>query len=288
MSSFGKYTHAIVREIPAAVGQKEREEGEDGTGSASGSELDAAKLHRQLGVYTGILRQKLGLQVIELPASDEPGLPHSLCVEDIAVVQGDTALLSRPWDPIRRKEVETVKCILEELKLRVYEVKDEKATLDGSDVLFTGREFFVGISKWTNLKGAEFVAAAFKDFTVSVVQVPEPHHLKSFCSMGGPNTIVVGSSEAARKAIKAMEQLTDYQYDKLSVPDDSAANCIYARVGNKSNFLVHRTAEEFPESSTAFKKLPDYTLIPSACTEVAKLGAALSSCSILINKKYEF
>ncbi|XP_060706810.1 N(G),N(G)-dimethylarginine dimethylaminohydrolase 1-like [Hemiscyllium ocellatum] len=281
MASFGKYTHAIVRGIPAGVGVKDGEESE-------GCGLDAAKLHRQLGVYTGILRQKLGLQVIELPASEQPGLPLSLCVEDAVVVQGDTALLTRPADPDRRKEVATVKKVLEELKLRVFEVTDEKATLDGSDVFFTGREFFVGISKWTNHKGAEYVAEAFKDFTVSVVHIPEPHHLKSFCSMGGPSTIIIGNSEVAQKVIKAMEQLTDYQYDKLSVPDDAAANCIYARVGNKCNALVHRTADEFPESSKVFKKLPDYTLIPASCTEVAKLGASLSSCSILINKKFEY
>ncbi|XP_041069557.1 N(G),N(G)-dimethylarginine dimethylaminohydrolase 1-like [Carcharodon carcharias] len=288
MSSFGKYTHAIVRGVPATVGQKDLEQQERREGEKEVSELDTAKLQRQLGVYTGILRQKLGLQVIELPASQEPGLPHSLCVEDIVVVQGDTALITRPGNPVRRKEVETVKNVLEELKLRVFEVTDEKATLDGSDVFFTGREFFVGISKWTNHKGAEYVANTFKDFTVSIVHIPEPHHLKSFCSMGGPSTIIIGNSEAAQKAIKAMEQLTDYQYDKLSVPDDAAANCIYARVGNKSNILVHRTADEFPESYKAFKKLPDYTLIPASCTEVAKLGAALSSCSILINKKFEY
>eukprot|EP00061_Rhincodon_typus_P007740 g29731.t1 len=101
MASFGKYTHAIVRGIPAGMGLKDGEkDGEDSEGCG----VDAAKLHRQLGVYTGILRQKLGLQVIELPATEQPGLPLSLCVEDIVVVQGDTALLTRPANPDRRKE----------------------------------------------------------------------------------------------------------------------------------------------------------------------------------------
>ncbi|XP_069771692.1 N(G),N(G)-dimethylarginine dimethylaminohydrolase 1-like [Narcine bancroftii] len=231
-------------------------------------------------------------------------LNHASCEtpkpEDAAIVRGTWLVLQRPL------EVETVKPILQELKLRVVEVTDEAATLDGSDVLFTGREFFVGISKWTNQEGAKFVADAFKDFSVSAVKIPEPHHLKSFCSMGGPSTIVVGSSDVARKAIKVMEQLTDFHYEKLSVPDDAAANCIYVRVGNKIDTLVHRSAEEFPESSTSellwsndsdtsnpvvlsaqvFQKLPDYTLIPASCTELVKLGASLSFCCILINKKY--
>ncbi|KAJ1134342.1 hypothetical protein NDU88_000794 [Pleurodeles waltl] len=183
--------------------------------------------------------------------------------------------------------IDSVKKVLEELKLRVVEVAEESATLDGSDVLFTGREFFVGISKWTNHRGAEAVADAFRDFAVSTVPVSGDWHLKDFCSMAGPDTILLGSSEVARRALKSMEQLTDHHYETLTVPDDPAANCIYVRVGQKSSVLVHRSSEEFPESVQTFQKLPEYTLVPAACTEVAKLGGALSSCSLLINKKLE-
>ncbi|XP_044275511.1 N(G),N(G)-dimethylarginine dimethylaminohydrolase 2 isoform X2 [Varanus komodoensis] len=242
ISSLGKYTHAIVRCIPSSFGTAEA----PAEGSEGGSEpVDLAKAHRQYGVYTGILRQKLGLQVIEL-AADE-GLPCSTLVGDLAVIQGDTALLTRPWLPSRRDEISSVRKVLEELKLRVVEVTDEGATLDGSDVLFTGREFFVGISKWTNHRGAEMVADTFR----------------------------------------TMEQLTDHHYETLTVPDDLAANCIYVRLGQKSSVLLHRSAEEYPNSVQPFQKLPDYTLIPAACTEVAKLGGTLSSCSLLINKKLE-
>ncbi|XP_042309565.1 N(G),N(G)-dimethylarginine dimethylaminohydrolase 1-like isoform X3 [Sceloporus undulatus] len=242
ISSFGKYTHAIVCCIPSSFGTADT----TADGSDSGAEpVDLAKAHRQYGVYTGILRQKLGLQVIEL-AADE-GFPYSTLVGDLAVIQGDTALLTRPWMPSRRDEISSVKKVLEELKLRVVEVTDEGATLDGSDVLFTGREFFVGISKWTNHRGAEMVADAFR----------------------------------------TMEQLTDHHYETLTVPDDPAANCIYARLGQKSSVLLHRSAEEYPNSVQPFQKLPDYTLIPAACTEVAKHGGTLSSCSLLINKKLE-
>ncbi|KAF7642170.1 hypothetical protein LDENG_00263210 [Lucifuga dentata] len=51
---------------------------------------------------------------------------------------------------------------LKDLGLNIVEVTDENATLDGGDVLFTGREFFVGLSKCTNQRGAEILADAFK------------------------------------------------------------------------------------------------------------------------------
>ncbi|XP_006013404.1 N(G),N(G)-dimethylarginine dimethylaminohydrolase 2 [Latimeria chalumnae] len=290
-ASFGKYTHAVVRAIPASFGkERQKQQRERQQTLADGQTepqdgVDLAKAHRQYGVYTGILRQKLGLQLMEVAADEE--LPLSVFVEDVAVIQGDTALITRPWLPSRRKEVEAVKKILEELKLRVVEVTNENATLDGSDVLFTGREFFVGLSKYTNQRGAEIVADTFRDFAVSTVPVSGVPHLKSFCSMGGPDTIVIGSSEAARKALKSMEQLTDHRYDTLTVPDDVAANCLYARVGAAGNVLIHRSSEEFPESAQAFQKLTDYTLLPAACTEIAKIGGAITSCSLLINKKVE-
>ncbi|XP_074873789.1 putative hydrolase DDAH2 isoform X2 [Carettochelys insculpta] len=171
--------------------------------------------------------------------------------------------------------------------MRVVELTDDGATLDGSDVLFTGREFFVGISKWTNHRGAEMVAEAFRDFAVSTVPVSGAFHLKSFCSMAGPDTVAIGSSEAARKAMRAMEQLTDHRYETLTVPDDPAGNCIYVRLGPQGSALLHRSPEEFPDSLPPFQKLPDVALIPVGCSEVAKLGGALSSCTLLINKKLD-
>ncbi|XP_075439369.1 putative hydrolase DDAH2 [Ascaphus truei] len=267
----GRYTHAVVRGVPSSLAQ-------EGAG-----QVDMARAQRESGVYCGILRQKLGLQVVELPPNEE--LPRGQLTGDVGVVVGDTAILTRPWAPARRKEVEDLRKVFEELKLRVIEVTDESATLDASDVLFTGREIFVGISKWTNHRGAEAIAETFQDYVVSTVPVSGDFHLKSFCSMGGPETIVIGSSDTARHALKMMEQLTDYHYETLTVPDDAAANCIYARVGPKTNVLVHRSADEYPDSVQVFQKLADYTLVPAACGEMAKVGGSLTACSVLINRR---
>lgn len=63
--------------------------------------------------------------------------------------------------------MEAVRRVMSELNLTVVEMGGEDgdsggATLEGSDILFTGREFFVGISSHTNRRGAEVLADTFR------------------------------------------------------------------------------------------------------------------------------
>ncbi|KAM3915135.1 N(G),N(G)-dimethylarginine dimethylaminohydrolase 1 isoform 1-T1 [Leptodactylus fuscus] len=275
VSSLGNCTHAIVRGIPDSFSQQALRMKE-------GGEVDTARARRELELYTRVLKDKLGLQVIELEADNT--MPDAPFVEDIAVVLNETALVTRPGAPSRRKEVEAVKKALQDLQINVVEMTDENATLDGGDVLFTGREFFVGLSKRTNQRGAEILADTFKDYAVSTVPVCDYLHLKSFCSMAGPNLIVIGSSEAAQKALKTMQQMSDHRYDKLTVPDDAAANCVYLNIPGKGHVLLHRAPEEFPESVKVFEKLKEHMLIPVANSELSKVDGCLTCCSLLINK----
>ncbi|XP_034509703.1 N(G),N(G)-dimethylarginine dimethylaminohydrolase 1 isoform X2 [Ailuropoda melanoleuca] len=192
-AAFGRATHAVVRALPESLCQHALRR-------AKGDEVDFARAERQHQLYVGVLGSKLGLQVVKLPADES--LPDCVFVEDVAVVCEETALITRPGAPSRRKEVDMMKEALEKLQLNLVEMKDENATLDGGDVLFTGREFFVGLSKRTNQRGAEILADTFKDYAVSTVPVADALHLKSFCSMAGPNLIAIGSSDAAQKALK--------------------------------------------------------------------------------------
>ncbi|XP_077132433.1 N(G),N(G)-dimethylarginine dimethylaminohydrolase 1 isoform X2 [Ranitomeya variabilis] len=275
LSGLGKCTHAIVRGIPDSFSQQALRMTQSG-------EVDTARARRELELYTRVLKDKLGLQVVQLEA--ENTMPDAPFVEDIAVVLNETALVTRPGAPSRRKEVEAVKKALLDLQMNVVEMTDESATLDGGDVLFTGREFFVGLSKRTNQRGAEILADTFKDYAVSTVPVCDSLHLKSFCSMAGPNLIVIGSSEEAQKALKTMQQMSDHRYDKLTVPDDAAANCVYLNIPGKGHVLLHRAPEEFPESVKVFEKLKEHMLIPVANSELSKVDGCLTCCSLLINK----
>ncbi|XP_030428419.1 N(G),N(G)-dimethylarginine dimethylaminohydrolase 1 isoform X1 [Gopherus evgoodei] len=277
-SSLGRCSHAVVRAPAESLSQHALR-------IEKSKEVDFARAERQHQLYVGVLKNKLGLQVLELPADES--LPDCVFVEDVAVVCEETALITRPGAPSRRKEVDAMKRALESLNLNIVEMTDENATLDGGDVLFTGREFFVGLSKRTNQRGAEILADTFKDYAVSTVPVYDSLHLKSFCSMAGPNLIAIGSTEAAQKALKTMQQMSDHRYDKLTVPDDAAANCIYLNIPGKGHVLLHRAPEEYPESAKVFEKLKDHMLIPIANTEMEKVDGLLTCCSVLINKTSE-
>ncbi|XP_051788736.1 N(G),N(G)-dimethylarginine dimethylaminohydrolase 1 isoform X2 [Erpetoichthys calabaricus] len=276
---FGEYTHAIVRGVPASLPKEALRMNE------ANDDVDLARARREHELYVGVLMHKLGLQIVDLPVDDS--LPDSVFVEDAAVVCGDTALITRPGALGRRKETEIVKKALTDLHLNIVEMIDESATLDGGDVLFTGREFFVGLSKRTNQRGAEILADAFKDYAVSTVPIYDALHLKSFCSMAGPGLLVIGSSDGAQKALKVIQQMSDHRYDKLTIPDDAAANCIYLNIPNKGHVLLHSTPEEYPESSKVFERLKDHMLIPVPLTQMAKVDGSLSCCSILVNKRRE-
>lgn len=274
----GRCSHALIRGVPESLAS--------GEGAGAGlPALDLAKAQREHGVLGGKLRQRLGLQLLELPP--EESLPLGPLLGDTAVIQGDTALITRPWSPARRPEVDGVRQALQDLGLRIVEMGDENATLDGTDVLFTGREFFVGLSKWTNHRGAEIVADTFRDFAVSTVPVSGASHLRGLCGMGGPRTVVAGSSEAAQKAVRAMAVLTDHPYASLTLPDDTAADCLFLRPGlpGTTPFLLHRGGGDLPNSQEALQKLSDVTLVPVSCSELEKAGAGLSSLCLVLSTR---
>ncbi|GAA6089538.1 N(G),N(G)-dimethylarginine dimethylaminohydrolase 2 isoform X1 [Tachysurus ichikawai] len=205
MCPYGRFTHAVVRGIPQSP-------------SVGGVEVEVAKLQRQYGVLVGSLRQKVGLQVLEIPADTHTNtnLPESWRIEDMAIIQGDTALLTQPLSQERRQEVEAVRRVLTELNLTMVEMEDDGATLEGSDVLFTGREFFVGLSKHTNQRGAEILANTFRDFAVSTVPVSAGTRLKNICSMGGPETIIFSNSEGARRTLRCVKRTSSLSISALS------------------------------------------------------------------------
>lgn len=95
MSGFGCFTHAVVRAVPQSLARDALRTG--------GLEVDLLKAQEEHGGYVSVLKHRLGLEVLELPADE--ALPDCVFVEDAAVVCGDTALVTRPGAQSRRREV---------------------------------------------------------------------------------------------------------------------------------------------------------------------------------------
>jgi len=172
-----------------------------------------------------------------------------------------------------------MKTILQkELGLPVVEIADEQATVDGGDVLFTGREFFVGLSTRTNVGGARAVAAAFPEFPCTPIKISGALHLKSLLTMAGPDVILVSRTKDAEETLKRVEREATFQYQVLRVEDRDAANCLYV-----NGTLIHRPAEEFPASAKVFDGLVCARAAVNI-SELAKPQAALTCLSILIRK----
>ena len=109
--------------------------------------INVEKAKQQHRNYVNELRKLIG-HVVVVPAREE--FPDQVFVEDPAVVLDGVALLTKMRSPTRAGEGEPMRSVLENLDLRIVPMTDPDAYLDGGDVIFTGREFLVGLSKRTN------------------------------------------------------------------------------------------------------------------------------------------
>lgn len=89
MAAF-KFTHAVVCRVPNSL----RGEGD----------IHFEEARKQHESYVRLLRN-IGIDVIELPPDE--ALPECVFVEDTAVVCNGTALITKPGNPARIKEVKS-------------------------------------------------------------------------------------------------------------------------------------------------------------------------------------
>ncbi|CAF1636033.1 unnamed protein product [Adineta ricciae] len=268
------FTSAIVSRVPAslkdaALCQRDIRE-----------VINIDKARKQHQDYIAILR-KLGLDVIELPADES--LPEGVFVDDTAVICDGIALICRPSAPGRSKEVDIIRTLLRREGLQIVDIKDSSATIDGSDVLFTGREFFVGLSKTTNLSGAKAVASAFPEYPVTLLRVKKGAHLKNYVSIVGMDTMAIGGSDIAKDLLRQMEEMSEYKsYKIITLPDDTAANCLWI-----NDTVFHLPADQRYGESI---RILTNRLGPSVShgelqnSEFAKIDCVLSSRCLLFNR----
>lgn len=111
--------------------------------------IDIEKAKQQHTYYVQQLAKLLPRKFLQIPPDNR--FPDQVFTEDPAVVYDGTAMLTRMSAPSRAGEKEPMRRALEEMGFTsIAEMKNPDAYLDGGDVLFTGREFLIGLSSRTN------------------------------------------------------------------------------------------------------------------------------------------
>jgi dimethylargininase len=175
-----------------------------------------------------------------------------------------------------------IKETFENLKMRVVSMQPP-ATLDGGDVLFTGKDIFVGLSRRTNEEGIRQLSAAFPLYKTYPISVTEGLHLKSFMSAFERDILVVGDCPAGRRAVDEIKRKVCSEdvnrYDFVFLPDVVAANIL--RIGD--TVVVQ---ENCPRSVAIIRELANkrnINVITVDQSELWKVDGALTCCSILFN-----
>lgn len=301
-ANFGRYNFAICRRISRAViakeaaqievsvnngtngtskkNNKKKNKKQEDTSTISHQPIDYERANEELNNYIATLRM-LNVDVIELCPDDELAF-NSVFIGDTAVSVNGLCLLCRPKN--RCEEIRDVKQIIKtELNLPIIEINDETALLNGGDVLWTGREIFVGLSSETNEAGARAVAAAFPEYPVTPVKVPPKGNLrlKSYVTMAGPDIICVNRSQEAQSMIRRMEREASYNYKLITVDDEQGSNVMYL-----NGTLIHRN--DLPGSVSVLQDKIDYSRVPVKISELTRNhpNHGIDSLCLLVRKSH--
>ncbi|HEY4933570.1 MAG TPA: arginine deiminase family protein [Terriglobales bacterium] len=207
------FKHAIVR-CPG-------ENFAEGLTTATLGEPDLHLALLQHEAYCQALRS-CGLELIRLPAHLQ--YPDSTFVEDTAVLNGKSAVLTRPGAASRSGEGAAIRETIERFYSSIREIA-APGTLDGGDVCEAGSHYFIGISHRTNEAGARQLSQwlAADGFTSSPVDIRDVNsilHLKSGIAYLDSNDLIVMKELAGR------EEFSGYNLFRVPTEESYACNCV--------------------------------------------------------------
>lgn len=212
----------------------------------------------------------------------EGDIDHPDCnfVEDTALIINDTAVISRMGAVERRGEEKLVNETLMNLGMKKIIHLDAPCTMDGGDILYTGKHLFVGLSHRTNDHALCRLKEIFQG-AVEVIGIPVLGglHLKSAITLFDSETLIVADTNTGRKIQEDINAFTASPYAFVFVPDDVASNVL--RIG--SHLIIQ---EGFPASEAILKDLCEQKtveMIKINMSELIKADGALTCGSLLFN-----
>ncbi len=208
---------------------------------------------------------EMGARVISLP--EQPDLPDAVFVEDPLLVFDEIAIVTRPGAASRRAESESLAEAIAPFR-KVHRMSGP-ATLEGGDVMRTGREVFVGRSGRTNAAGIAELSGVLAPFGYSVhpIEVRGCLHLKSACCPLGDGRILANPAWLDSAALRG------YEVIEVAADEEAAANVL--RIGDT---VLMSTA--FPHTQAIVRSL-GLRVRAVDISEMMKAEAAITCSSVL-------
>jgi len=198
-----------------------------------------------------------------------PQMPDSVFVEDIAIVFGEVAIITRPGAESRRQETPAVAEAL--AAYRPLHVIQPPGTVDGGDVLVVGRRVFIGRSSRTNDAAVGQMRQVLEPFgyTVSDTVVRSCLHLKSAVTALSDDVLLVNRAWIDPGAFEG------FTFVEVDPTEPWAANAL--RLDDR---IVYSSA--FPRTAERIAR-HGLRLHTVDASEVAKAEGAVTCCSLIVS-----
>lgn len=252
-----RFTHAITRRPAASI--------IDGLRAVDTGTPDLATMQAHHAAYIAALRAT-GAVVVELPPLE--AFPDSVFVEDTALCLPQGAIIMRPGAPTRLGEAAEMAPHLQALYSNVEWIKGP-GTIEGGDILVTGREVLVGQSARTDAAGIDELRAIVTRWGHSLREVHTPPgvlHFKTDCSLLDADTVLCTERLAASGCFDG------YRVIHTAAGEEAAANAI------RFNDVV-LMADGFPETRARIEAA-GYPVVAIGNSECAKLDGGMSCLSL--------
>lgn len=249
-------TQCLVRALPDNFADCLREEP---------VEIDQAAAVAQHKNYTQLIK-KYVQNVSFVPPL--PGQPDSVYIEDVAVITGHHALVTRPGAPSRQAEVQGIAEALGQFC--TVHTTEAPASIDGGDVMQVGNHLLVGLSKRTNHLGFKRLEeiALLDGITAHALDVKEGLHLKSAMTVIDHKTIIY--DENVMKPV----QIPGLKLNWVAAPEALGANILAFE-------KVTIVSEDAPKTA-ALLKSQGHHVETVKVTELHKGDGALTCLSLRI------
>jgi dimethylargininase len=228
------------------------------------TEVDYELALRQHAAYRDALH-RCGATIIVLDVNRT--MPDCVFVEDTAIVLDEVAVLMSPGAESRREEPAGIEPTLRQFR-DVKRVK-RPSTIDGGDVVVSGKSVYVGASPRTNAEGISALRDIVAPLGYSVTGVPVHGclHLKTACSALPDGRFLVNAewidvSALPRTRLVDVPRSEPWAGDVLVVGD---------------RIIV---SDAFPRTCTLLEEL-DFAPFPVSVSEFAKVEGGVTCLSLV-------